>query len=894
MPKEDLIKADCLFEAGNFNQAKEAYEAIISKDINNINAWLGFANSAFMVKEYKICIYASKSILEQDRNHFGINYLIGSAYLALGESAQARKAFKEEYLIDPLSLNSITAIGELESSLGNYVKANNWLEAAFRIDQNSKEVGIKLADNLEKLCKWDKAIEIYRQILFLKEDMAIINYKIGICFLRIDCQEEAYKSFLKAVNIDPTIPEAWGNIANYHLHCGRFKEAEEFTLKVIELLPNSDLAYTNLGLIQKKLGKYYQAELSTRQAVNLNPLLLDARVNLGALLKDQGKLIEAEKVTLKALEMDKNNENSYFNLSLIYKEMQKPSESINILQKSLELFPNSLKFKLQLAYAYFQFNELNKSFYLSREILLDNPDHQGIASLLLNILKDIDLNTLTLNETKDVVLCLLDRKDIDHRILSKYLAFIQDKFNLENIYESSELALHNPHFKNIINDDLVLKSLGLLTFNNLKWELALTRIRHDISKSFLSGTIQYSEELKRFLLAFSKNCFLSEYILTLHKDDYFMTDKLKEYIKNKPFNSFSIALLACYIPLKQILGNLTSIKIQLESDKDFHELSRIHFDDLIIEDCLASEIVKYGKMDNYITKAVKEQYEESPYPRWIYTNFYKEDNRLEFYKIINSDIFPNQINISGENNINVLIAGCGTGKQVIQASRYKNSSITAIDISKNSLAYAKRKANEYGMKNVRFINMDILDIHCLDKSFDIIECSGVLHHMADPEYGLKCLISKLKPHGYIQLALYSELARAQIVKAKEIIRDINLSPTRKDMREFRQRILSGEYLNFQSITLLSDFYSSSMFRDLLFNKQELRFTIPRLSSLLENQSLNFLGFKNLNAMHESYKISFPDDRLLLNLGNWEVFEKNNPSTFIEMYQFWVTRKDTSV
>ena len=42
----------------------------------------------------------------------------------------------------------------------------------------------------------------------------------------------------------------------------------------------------------------------------------------------------------------------------------------------------------------------------------------------------------------------------------------------------------------------------------------------------------------------------------------------------------------------------------------------------------------------------------------------------------------------------ILIAGCGTGQQILQAQRYKNAEITAIDLSTSSLCYAKRKLNE--------------------------------------------------------------------------------------------------------------------------------------------------------------------------------------------------------
>ena len=75
--------------------------------------------------------------------------------------------------------------------------------------------------------------------------------------------------------------------------------------------------------------------------------------------------------------------------------------------------------------------------------------------------------------------------------------------------------------------------------------------------------------------------------------------------------------------------------------------------------------------------------------------------------------------------MNVLIAGCGTGKQILQAQTYRNAKIVAIDLSLSSLAYAQRKITELGIDNVELIQMDILEVPLLEMKFDIIECGGV-------------------------------------------------------------------------------------------------------------------------------------------------------------------------
>ena len=70
----------------------------------------------------------------------------------------------------------------------------------------------------------------------------------------------------------------------------------------------------------------------------------------------------------------------------------------------------------------------------------------------------------------------------------------------------------------------------------------------------------------------------------------------------------------------------------------------------------------------------------------------------------------------------VLVAGCGTGKHIFDvAERNPKARILAIDISMASLAYAKRKAREAHLANVEFAQADILELGTIRREFYHIE-----------------------------------------------------------------------------------------------------------------------------------------------------------------------------
>ena len=93
----------------------------------------------------------------------------------------------------------------------------------------------------------------------------------------------------------------------------------------------------------------------------------------------------------------------------------------------------------------------------------------------------------------------------------------------------------------------------------------------------------------------------------------------------------------------------------------------------------------------------------------------------------------------------------------------------AVDLSLTSLAYAVRKTRELGIGNIEYRQADILALGALTERFDVVDCTGVLHHLADPVAGWRILCSLLRPGGLMRIGLYSEQARRHVVRAREFI-----------------------------------------------------------------------------------------------------------------------------
>lgn len=295
------------------------------------------------------------------------------------------------------------------------------------------------------------------------------------------------------------------------------------------------------------------------------------------------------------------------------------------------------------------------------------------------------------------------------------------------------------------------------------------------------------------------------------------------------------------------------------------------------------------------SQRVQAQYEESPYPRWLALNPPLAGERRS--RLLAR--CPPGDRPRFEGTIDILIAGCGTGRQAITAALGYGQPIriTAIDLSAASLAYAARMARRYGADSIEFVQVDLLDVDRLDRDFDVIEAIGVLHHLADPMAGWRALAQRLKPGGLMNVALYSERGRQDVVAARRAIASLGIESTPGGIRQLRRLVLdapAGAKDWRATVRRFTDFFTLSGCRDLLFNVLEHRFTPLAVRSVLAELDLELLSVDVPAAVLAKYRARFPGDPAGLDLELWDQFEADNPTVFSGMIAIWCRTRPAPV
>ena len=93
----------------------------------------------------------------------------------------------------------------------------------------------------------------------------------------------------------------------------------------------------------------------------------------------------------------------------------------------------------------------------------------------------------------------------------------------------------------------------------------------------------------------------------------------------------------------------------------------------------------------------------------------------------------------------ILVAGCGTYQAARYAVRWPRAQVTGIEISAGSIGFTEKLMRRHGLRNLEVRRLPIERATELGRSFDQVVCTGVLHHLPDPDQGLAALREVLAP-----------------------------------------------------------------------------------------------------------------------------------------------------
>lgn len=143
-----------------------------------------------------------------------------------------------------------------------------------------------------------------------------------------------------------------------------------------------------------------------------------------------------------------------------------------------------------------------------------------------------------------------------------------------------------------------------------------------------------------------------------------------------------------------------------------------------------------------------------------------------------------------EPNLDILVAGCGTNQAAVFAYTNPAAKIVAVDISQPSLDHHVYLKKKHRLSNLELHLLPIEELPTLERDFDLIVSTGVLHHLADPTAGMNALAQCLRSDGAVALMLYAKYGRAGVEVLQSIFRDLGLGQDEASVRKVKDAIAS--------------------------------------------------------------------------------------------------------
>jgi tetratricopeptide (TPR) repeat protein/2-polyprenyl-3-methyl-5-hydroxy-6-metoxy-1,4-benzoquinol methylase len=651
----------------------------------------------------------------------------------------------------------------------------------------------------------EEAIALIKRALARNDRVADFHNNIAEAYRRTGRLDAAAGHFEKATELQPALVEAHQNLAAILRAQGKWELAAARYRRLLQLRPQLAEAHVGLADVLLQQKQFGEALGHYRQAIALKPDRAEVHNNFGIALQAQGLRQEAATAFQRAAALKPDFADAHRNLASVLLEQGEPGRALDAARRAVEL-TSSVDDKLLFARC---------ATYAPRNVI----DRDGaLRSTLLRAWSELWIRP---NHLASLTIALIKRDPAVAAAIARAKA-APPPTTLEDLWGPTGFAA--PAGDRLLR--YLLESTPVPDADLERLLTATRRIVLDLALSDAAPTVA-GEELA-FCCALARQCFVNEYVFACAEEEEEKARRLRDALaaalqSGAPVPPLWPVAVAAYEPLHDVPaidGALTRswpaplaglLAQQIAEPRE--------------EMRLRGEIARLTSVEDEVSRQVQEQYEENPYPRWVDVARVVQPTTLQAsFAALSTDAAPAE-NGGGD----ILVAGCGTGQQAIEtAQMYPDARVLAVDLSLSSLTYAQRKTRALAVSNIEYAQADILRLDTIGRTFDLIQSTGVLHHLADPLAGLRVLVKLLRPRGLMHLAFYSESGRRPMVAARDFIAQRGYRATAADIRRCRQELMSEKPANLPDLAELGDFFSTSACRDLIFHVAEQRMTLPQI------------------------------------------------------------------
>lgn len=583
------------------------------------------------------------------------------------------------------------------------------------------------------------------------------------------------------------------------------------------------------------------------------------------------------------------------------------ASAITTLDFALNLDPESHALRLNYASCLMADGQRASAFKLIKPLLKQDPFNQRAGRILIDLLPhmsfealsgDLELTLASLVETSSPRDQKMLAKVITHHLLQEpkaqqaaKLALLGDWTAFYDFFEASELShlCMRPAFGALLRAQS-LKDARLIALTiGLRRCLLKYYLLHQTIASWMDPL------LEALALQAIRTCFLRPAPGPEQHALKNLTDQISAMLLEPSVDldvvAVPLSIIASYEPLMTLPGIQRHFKTW-KTELVGHTLQAVfdhHLQAPMSDQKTAQSIKTLSAPTDEVARRIQKQYSDFPTPQWSTLHHHPYETLADWLNALNpTRPAPASLNSA----IEILGAGCGTGRELISiVNAIPTRRTVAVDLSKWSLAYAARKAQELLKQStshrMAFYQADFQDLTRLNGTYHAIFAGQSLSETANPTRAVRNLMDVMSPDGILTFRLPSKSGNKLIRALKSHILPMKLLADLKGVQTLQQEVWRSDAPD-QIIAArgMAWFHDTGSCIHTCFSAQKHAFDLTEVADLLAVCGLKLHAIERPAGLKGTldYSLPAPDD-----LMGWHTLEQKTPELFTAGYRLWTYR-----
>lgn len=419
-PEVNFLRGQLLFDAGEYENALDAFSRVLSVNPNHAGALLLAANAnaresnlttarrqltqfltqqpghvpaslqlanvwLLLGKPEKTEAVAREILKEQEMNVQALS-LLAVALSAQGMHAESAQAYEQVASLQPESTQTLVALGSQQMVAGDTAAGIEQLKAAVALDPASTSAHERLIEAHLAVKDLDAAAKAGETYLAEARD----NPRAYVYLGRVRLQQEDYDGaeslFEQALGLDPGNIEASGGMAALAVLNKDLDGAIASFERALEANPGDLMTSMNLGVVLEQTRDLEGMQAVLNDAVEANPAAAEPRIALARYALMQGKPGEAIGLMTPIEDTNTDDYRVHQILSSAYLSAEQPGAAVTSAGKLLELRPEDPAVLALVARVESTSGRLEVAQAHLEKALTIRPDNSDIRKMLIEVL----------------------------------------------------------------------------------------------------------------------------------------------------------------------------------------------------------------------------------------------------------------------------------------------------------------------------------------------------------------------------------------------------------------------------------------------------------------------------------------------------------------------------